>query len=308
MKKKMRRVFLIIFVELLLACWCQVWISYHLLTVKEYDLTDGAFSGTKETGLENAGAKEEDIHLVVLADLHDGNFGKCNDELVEKVAAQQPDLILLDGDLLNEDSKSHEPVLRLIRDLKVACQCPIFYGMGNHEKVYVESHADFWEDVTQAGAVYLEQQYADLEINGKMIRVGGLYEYAFALDDFNSVDLEKMDPDVVAFLQEFQATDAYKVLMAHRPDSFIFAQEKDAWQVDLLVSGHVHGGQLVIPVLGGLWAPDQGFFPTYVHGKYDLGNNTMLITSGLGSHRELLPRFANPPEILSVKFSANEDD
>ena len=89
-------------------------------------------------------------------------------------------------------------------------------------------------------------------------------------------------------------------MLSHRPDSFIFGDASVVWDVDLVISGHNHGGQVIIPFKGGLFGGDQGWFPEYVHGIYKVGNMQMFITSGLGSDRQKLPRFNNPPEIAVV--------
>lgn len=86
-------------------------------------------------------------------------------------------------------------------------------------------------------------------------------------------------------------------MLSHRPDSFIFGEASKVWDVDLVISGHDHGGQVVIPFLGGLYGGDQGWFPEYVHGMYQKDNILLLVTSGLGSNRQILPRFDNPPEV-----------
>ena len=289
MKKRAIRITQIFLAVIAFYCAYNVWISYHQLTVNKFEV--------------HVEENPSYVRLVVLSDLHDGTFGSENEELVQTVSSQQPDIIILDGDMLNDDSAAHEPVVKLIEYLKSACACPIYYALGNHEIGYVESHPEFWDDIEAAGAVYLEQNYVDITIGNRQLRIGGLYEYAFALDDFNSVDLEKMDLAVVEFLQDFRDTDAYKIMLAHRPDSFIFAEEPDYWDIDLVISGHVHGGQVVLPFLGELWAPDQGYFPTYVHGSYEFGDMTMLITSGLGSHRQALPRFGNRPEVMVVDIT-----
>lgn len=91
----------------------------------------------------------------------------------------------------------------------------------------------------------LEEGYRDVEIGGCKVRIGGMYEYAFALDGDNSA--ENLTGDVRDFLEEFQNTDRYKIMLCHRPDSFVFGDASDYWKIDLVISGHDHGGQVVIP-------------------------------------------------------------
>lgn len=146
-----------------------------------------------------------------------------------------------------------------------------------------------------AGACVLEEGYRDVEIGGCKVRIGGMYEYAFALDGDNSA--ENLTGNVRDFLEEFQNTDRYKIMLCHRPDSFVFGDASDYWKIDLVISGHDHGGQVVIPFKGGLYGGDQGWFPPYVHGLYRTGRIRLFVTSGLSSEKQKLPRWNNRPEI-----------
>ena len=92
-------------------------------------------------------------------------------------------------------------------------------------------------------------------------------------------------------------------MMAHRPDSFIFGDASKEWDIDLVVSGHTHGGQVRIPFKGGLYVGDQGYFPIYDKGLFDLNKIKILITSGLGSGKEKIPRFNNIPEVVNLKIT-----
>lgn len=134
-----------------------------------------------------------------------------------------------------------------------------------------------------------------VEIGGCKVRIGGMYEYAFALDGDNSA--ENLTGNVRDFLEEFQNTDRYKIMLCHRPDSFVFGDASDYWKIDLVISGHDHGGQVVIPFKGGLYGGDQGWFPPYVHGLYRTGRIRLFVTSGLSSEKQKLPRWNNRPEI-----------
>ena len=158
------------------------------------------------------------------------------------------------------------------------------------------------KELEDVGVTVLDKAYEDIEINGNTIRIGGMYAYAFGLNDFNSVDKDTMEEGVYDFLCDFQDTDNYKIMMAHRPDSFIFGNASEVWDIDLVVSGHTHGGQVVLPFLGGLYVGDQGFFPEYDKGLFDLNKIKILITSGLGAGKQKLPRFNNVPEIVNLKL------
>lgn len=262
-----------------------IWVSSEWLVVREYEYeTDRAPTGHA-------------LRIVVLSDLHNHEFGKNNRKLVEKIEQQEPDLILLDGDFLNGESEDAHVPCTLIKSLKEVG--PVYYALGNHEEEYMkEGHNELINELEASGAIVLDKEYADIDMNGISVRLGGMYDYAFGLDGNDSA--EAAPDDVRKFLEEYQDTDRVKVMMAHRPDSFVFGNASSYWKVDLVISGHNHGGQVVIPGLGGLYGGDQGWFPQYVHGMYQKDQMSLLVTSGLGSHKQALPRFNNPPEVVVV--------
>lgn len=266
-----------------------VWISYHWLRVNRYETSSGKLSGS--------------VRLVVLSDLHDHEFPEDNEELIHRTAEQEPDLILLAGDLLNEDSKdAHVPLELVSRLAEIA---PVYYALGNHELAYMEAgHETFCEEMEAAGAVVLEESYRDVTVGDVRLRIGGMYNYAFALDGDDRA--ENLEGDTRRFLEEFQDTSDYKIMISHRPDSFVFGNASEYWDIDLVISGHDHGGQVVLPFLGGVFGGDQGYFPEYIHGLYELGNMELFVTSGLGSERQILPRWNNPPEIAVIDILPGE--
>ena len=286
-KKKRHTLFMIILIILLLLAayiLISLWVSVNFLTVREF---------TAEIGADHP------VRTVVISDLHVHKFGEDNEKLAEKIREIDPDLIFIDGDMLNGESENAEVPVTLIRELKDTA--PIYYALGNHEIDYMENgHPELTEELEAAGAVVLDKEYVDVEVDGIQIRLGGMYDYAFGLNGNN--DASSAPDDTRSFLEDFQNTDRLKIMLAHRPDSFIFGDASKVWDVDLVISGHNHGGQVVLPFLGGLYGGDQGFFPEYVHGMYEKDNFQMLVTSGLGSDIQKLPRFNNPPEIAVLEI------
>ena len=264
-----------------------IYVSYNTLKINDFTLHSSKI--------------DTPLTMVVLADLHDYEFGSNNQKLVDQVAKQQPDAILMVGDFINKYSKDTDVLLELTEQLVEIA--PVYFSWGNHELGYVELHAEadlitFEKQLSDAGVVVLDKRYQDVEIAGQTIRIGGMYDYAFALDSTNSCSPDTMDPEVYQFLTEFQEPDdIFKLMLAHRPDSFVLGKASQTWDIDLVVSGHMHGGQVVLPFLGGVVGGDQGWFPEYVHGLYQKDKINIFITSGLGSSKKALPRFNNPPEI-----------
>lgn len=103
-----------------------------------------------------------------------------------------------------------------------------------------------------------------------------------------------------SFLKDFQETDVLTLYMVHRPSCFLLRNGSSLWDIDVVMSGHEHGGQVVLPYLGGLFSRERGFFPDYTHGSFVFGNTTLIVTSGLGSDDEFFRRFNNPPEMVLV--------
>ena len=95
-------------------------------------------------------------------------------------------------------------------------------------------------------------------------------------------------------------------MLSHRPESFVLGEASVTWNIDLVLHGHAHGGQVVLPFVGGLWAGDQGFFPTYVHGMYEKDLLSILVTSGLGTNKKAIPRLNNPPEVVVLNLLPEE--
>lgn len=279
--KKVLKVVLAVIIILVLVSLISIWVSYNWLTVSYFTVNDNKIS--------------QSFRIVLIADLHDHRFGSNNERLIDRIEEQSPDLIIVDGDMINGDSENDDVAVELVRSLTEIA--PVYYSLGNHEYYYVEAgHDDLQEDLEEAGAVVLNYQSVDVKVNGNSIRLGGLYEYGFD----TSMQSAEENQKAISYLEEYVDTDRYLVMCAHRPESFYPWDMADQWGIDLVLSGHLHGGQVIIPGIGGLYNPLDGFFPKYDYGQYKLGNSDMIITRGLGSNPKILPRFNNPPEIAVV--------
>lgn len=281
MKKIIKRLVIILFI-LILACLASIWISYNWLTVTHFTVRSSKIS--------------EPFRIVLVSDLHEHQFGRDNEKLAVKIREQSPDLIIIDGDMINGDSENADTAVELVRALKETA--PVYYSFGNHEYSYMEAgHEDLTEELEAAGAVVLNYQSIDIDVKGNQIRLGGLYEYGFE----TGMQSEEENERAIPYLEEYADTDRYLIMCAHRPESFYPWDMADQWGIDLVLSGHLHGGQVIIPGVGGLYNSLDGFFPKFDYGQYKLGDSDMVITRGLGSNPKMLPRFNNPPEIAVVE-------
>ncbi|MGN1014467.1 MAG: metallophosphoesterase [Butyricicoccus sp.] len=245
----------------------------------------------------NTDAVQAPIRIVQITDLHNSTFGENNRNLIDLTAEQSPDLILMTGDLLNSDDPRTDLATELISDL---CSiAPVYVSLGNHEIEYRERFdTDIVKLYEDSGAVVLDKQYEDITVNGQSIRLGGIYGYCLPA---NYLETKEADPEECAFLTAFQNTDAYMILMCHMPVCWLINDGLDEWDVDCVFSGHVHGGQIVLPLIGGVYAPDMGLFPGRLQGLYasEDGSKRLVLSRGLGS-TESIPRCNNIPEVVVV--------
>ena len=238
------------------------------------------------------------IRVVQLTDLHNSQFGGANKRLFQKIQEQNPDVIFMTGDMLNEDESRMDIVVNLVQKVKEIA--PVYYSLGNHEKAFIEKQRDgnvLVEKLKAAGAVVLEQEYVDTEIAGQEVRIGGAYGYL--------LEGEGKDGSEQRFMEEFQDTERFKILLSHIPEGLLLWESMKYWDVDLVFSGHVHGGQVRLPGIGGLFDPEEGFFPTYTKGMFECGHGTMILSAGLGSSAAI-PRINNLPEIVVCEIDFGE--
>ena len=181
---------------------------------------------------------------------------------------------------------------------KAAEIAPVYFGLGNHEAERVTTYdGDLLERIRQSGAVVLEAEYLDLEIDGTPVRIGGY------MGHYRTPHLNTKDPVLMGwyerFFSDFENTERFKILLNHIPTNWVDWGGIDTFPVDLVLSGHYHGGLIRIPFLEqGLVAPYVGLFPPYTKGMFTGSKATCILSTGMAGSR--LPRFFNPPEIAVV--------
>lgn len=232
------------------------------------------------------------VTLVMLSDLH----GCEHPTLVSQIAEIEPDLILLLGDMINHHHETGEDILvtaALVKELSAIA--PVYYSLGNHELERIGLHErDAVKRITAEGAILLERDFVDLEIRGNSIRLGGLYTP-------NSEETAKPSADSVeGFLSDFCSTDAFHILLEHRPASFTDAIFPAGFEPELVLSGHLHGGHIILPFAGPVYGANSGFFPKYALGRFELGSSTLIVSAGLSTERHIIPRVNNPTEITKI--------
>lgn len=270
-------IFLIFIVFLLYVC-----AENRMLIVRRYKINTDNKSG------------QEPIKIVQISDIHKRKYSNDWDRIVMRVQELSPDMIFITGDLVSRTETSLISAEVLLK--KLCGICLVYCSKGNHE---LDLSADMMEKyrkmMKNAGAVFLENDSTVCEKDGRKINIYGadlkksVYKnenggYA-ALDRITSAELTQSLGD---------AKEGFNILLAHNP---FFFEEYAKWGADLTFSGHVHGGAVYVPFIGGILSPERKFFPKYTKGLYKNNGKYMLVSTGIGKLRVF-----NPPEILYAEL------
>lgn len=229
--------------------------------------------------------------IAQVSDLHNAEFGDRNQSLLEMLREAEPDMIAITGDLI--DSRKTNIAVALAFAEEAVKFAPCYYVSGNHE-ARVSEYQDLKTGLEAAGVTVLDDAQVKIEVSGESITVIGVNDPSFHADYLTS-DAAVMDRK----LSELSSEDAgFTILLSHRPELF---DTYVAHDMDLILTGHAHGGQFRLPLIGGLIAPNQGLFPKYDDGLYSEGNTNMIVSRGLGN--SIIPfRFNNRPEVVLIEL------
>ena len=235
------------------------------------------------------------FRIAQISDLHNTEFGERNEKLIQLLSQTNPDIISITGDLIDSRHTDIEIALDFARQaVKLA---PVYYVSGNHEAC-VREYEDLKMGLAEAGVVILEIQKAQITREGESITLMGIDDPSFQ-EDYLFGDSESVARQAIENLQN--ESDGYTVLLFHRPELFNLYVDTG---MDLVFSGHAHGGQFRLPFIGGLVAPNQGFFPEYDAGLFSEGSTTMIVSRGVGN--SIIPiRVNNRPEIIVATLFAS---
>lgn len=226
-----------------------------------------------------------DYRIAQVSDLHNKEFGKGNARLLDKLKKLQPDIIVVTGDLIDSGNTNIDVAVSCVRQM--ADIAPVYFVSGNHE-FNSGQYAALKVELAAAGAQVLDNAGVILKREGEQIALLGLADPGFR--EYAS-DFARELADLAAEYPEM-----FTILLSHRPEEMEVYASCD---IDLVFAGHAHGGQFRLPFLGGLVAPNQGLFPKYTSGLYQLENTSMVVSRGLGN--SIIPlRLFNRPELVLV--------
>lgn len=237
----------------------------------------------------------EGIHgftIVQISDLHNKSFGKEQLRLLKKIEKKAPDIIVVTGDLIDSSQTNISVSMTFIRGaLKIA---PVYYVTGNHES-WSGIYPELSNQLAEAGVMIMDNNNVQIKESGNVIELIGLADPAFNQANNIKAANRLIFREQLSKLTE-KTGDSLTILLSHRPEYFdVYAESS----IDLVFSGHAHGGQFRLPFVGGLVAPDQGFFPKLTSGSHTLDGTTMIVSRGLGN--SIIPlRLFNRPELIVV--------
>jgi predicted MPP superfamily phosphohydrolase len=240
--------------------------------------------------------------LVLLSDLHNRSYGKDNGDLLQEIRAEHPEAILIAGDMVTAGKfPETEAAVSLMSELTRSF--PVYYANGNHEtrlKLQTYLYGDCYEKYTNMirsfGVHLLENTHERTEFQKMPVTIWGLelqrqYFRRGRVSQLTSADIDAMlgTPDDAS----------YHILLAHHP---MYSDAYAHWGADLTLSGHLHGGIVRLPLIGGVISPQLRLFPRYDRGQYTINDRQLIVSAGLGSHTIPL-RVNNPPEMIVIEFT-----
>ncbi len=254
--------------------WSNTAVELNTIVIECSDLP-GGFNGFK---------------IAHISDLHNAQFGENNAELIDIIKQAEPDIITVTGDLTDASKLNISVCTSFLEEVvKIA---PCYYVTGNHEKnISSDAFLEIQNKAELLGVNILRNKCDVIEINGEKLTIMGIDDPYFFDEADNEYILSKT-------INELKQNNSFEILLSHRPEYFsVYAQQG----VDLVLSGHAHGGQIRLPFIGGLFAPHQGLFPEFDGGVYTENNTNMVVSRGIGNSAFPL-RVFNRPEVICVEL------
>lgn len=228
---------------------------------------------------------DSNIRIALVTDLHSCYYGENQKELVDCIDKEKPDLILLAGDIA-DDQLPYDNTIKFLTG--VSNKYPCYYVSGNHE--YWTREIDKVKQIFRDHEVrVLEGENQEININNQMINICGVDDFEIGEQAYD-LQLENTTKD--------RDNSLYTILLAHRPEQI---KRHIKYDYDLVLSGHAHGGQWRIPgIINGVYAPNQGILPKIAGGKYEYEKTTLIVSRGLARESTRVPRIFNPPELVII--------
>lgn len=273
----------VIFFIILLLFIVIAWLVWSNKTVKTTDIIVSS---------NNLPTEFNNYKIAHISDFHNAEFGEKNSKIIDILKNQNPDIIAVTGDLVDSNHTNIDIAVSFMKQaVKIA---PCFYVTGNHE-AWTEQYDELESKLIECGVNVLHDTYFYLEKNSTKIKLVGIDDPSF------TKGYELTEESIIETkLKEFDLEDSYTILLSHRPEYFKTYVNSN---IDLVLTGHAHGGQFRLPFIGGLVAPNQGLFPKYDSGLFTENNTNMVVSRGIGN--SIIPvRINNRPEVIIIKLQS----
>lgn len=270
--------------------------EHKIFKVKKYEISN-----------EKIPEAFKNTRIIMLSDVHNTFYGVENERVLNTIREINPDFIILAGDIPVANTKHGKLNLKAAKFVTELSEITdVYYGLGNHEERMIEKDLlkDDWDNYykiisSYRGShkiIFMNNNKLSVKKNRESINIYGLNLELKYYQRFSNCILNP--EDITDKLGELNK-DKYNILIAHNPDYF---ESYVGYGADLILSGHVHGGMVRLPLIGGVVSPKPRLFPHYDYGLYVKNNSTMILSNGLGSHSVKL-RINNVPEMVVIEFT-----
>lgn len=275
----------------------KIFFIFIIFIIAEFIISNSFLCVTKVTIKDKKiPASFDGYKIVQLSDLHDKSFGKDNSRLIRIIKKQNPDIIVLTGDMVNSSDTDFQSLYSFSEQLVNIC--PVYYIVGNHEQMLsFQLYKQMINKLREIGINVLDNEKTTLSKSSEKIYLYGMWFNLRYYRNLSNLSVEAQDyyltEDKIEQLLGRAKTSNYNILLTHNP---VYFDTYSSWGADLTLSGHLHGGMIRIPFKGGLLSPEVKFFPEYDAGIFENNGNKMFVSRGLGNGT-FGARFFNIPEI-----------
>ena len=294
---------MIIFLFILIAgglLGLEIYRELHHFRVTHYTIESQKFKGFSR-----------DLNLIFLSDLHNRVYGEKNEPLLQAIRNEKPDLILIGGDMLvGKEDASYDIALDFTSQLPEIA--PVLYATGNHEQrmrekpeIYQAAYADYRQQLKDRGVLFLENGSCRIEAGTVLLEISGVELPSASYKKLKKLPIRASDIAEYLHKDSVSVTEdsVYRILLAHNP---AYMNAYKGWGADLILSGHLYGGVMRLPGIGGVITPQAFLFPKYSGEMTKEGEQTIIVSRGLGTHTINI-RLFNQPEVVSICLKRSEN-
>lgn len=256
------------------------------------------------TNLKVKAKVNKSLRIAQISDLHSKEFGKNNNTLYKVIIEQEPDIIVATGDLIDSNMKRINEIIEFCSRLNK--RVPVYYILGNNE-MRCSRVNEIVEKLKQKNINVLENEIATIKIKDNIINILGLAEKRVDKGEmfYSKINSRYEIENVDSLFRKLENLIGIKIVLSHYPENYEYVGDYSysKYNFDIMFSGHAHGGQFILPGLGGVFAPGQGLFPKYYKGIYGK-KNKLVVSRGLGNSGFPL-RLFNRPDLVIVDIVNN---